>query len=316
MGMQKGDSWTVSKGKKIMIGLFIGLLILANCDWISFAKEEPLRVPEWPACAFLETSDWQGEREAGEISPYRPGYQMGSCQRLSGNIATVTLFVDSGRNKWTEKEAQRYYRKVIAPGFQFLEDKARQRDMDLHFDNWQLISTEDDELYLSSSEIIITGDFDKISTQEGLFDRFARSLAFQGEYEMNAYFERLFDVDQVVYILVLNKPGRAFAYQDNGDPSQDWIEFCTLYTKSSDGFIVSPRTLAHEVLHLFGAEDYYDPNGDKPERKKLAEQVCPNDIMLRNMNDIRLHEVSDITAYTVGWLQQAPDTVKDPLWFQ
>ena len=239
---------------------------------------------------------------------------MGSCQRLSGNIATVTLFIDSGRDIWTEKEAQRYYRKVIEPGFQLLEDRARDRGIDLHFDNWQLISTEDDELYLSSSEIII-GDFDKIATQENLFDRFAGSPACQGEYEMNAYFERLFDVDHVIYIPVLNKPGQAFACRDNEDPSQDRIEFCTLYTKSSYGFIVSPRTVAHEVLHLFGAEDYYDPDGDLPEQKKLAKQVCPNDVMLGNVVGNTRREISDITAYTVGWLQEPPDTLKDPLRF-
>ena len=286
----------MSKPKKIIIGLFVGLLILANCNWISFRREEPLRIPELPERPYGQTSDWHGETglPEKEISLYRPAYNMGSCKQLSGTIHTVNIFVNCAEKRWTEREAQVFCRKILDPGYRMVEDWAGQRGIELAFDNWHLISNGDYRLYLKKSAVTVSKE-DEILLRKDLLDELAKQLGFRGGYEMNAYFQQLFHTDQVVYSIIFNKPGRCFAYQDNVDGSHDLLEFSCFYTKHSDGLIRGPESVAHETLHLFGAEDYYDPYGDLPERKKLAEQACPDDIMLSS-KVTGPTEVSDITV--------------------
>ena len=86
-------------------------------------------------------------------------------------------------------------------------------------------------------------------------------------------------------MFVLNKTGRASASISN-------VEWITMFHKSGyNGF-------QHELLHVFGAKDFYYPK----EVEQWATKHFPESIM--NSSD---EEVDTLTAYLVGWT----DTVAD-----
>ena len=303
----------MKKFKWILPVLFIGMLIVANCDWTALTISEPLRVPELPEHPEEQKSEWQGDREPdGGFDPYfRPAYNMGSCKRLSGTVHTVTFFVNDMQSSWTEGEARSFTFRAMAPALRTLEEKAGERGVDLKFENWQIMRNGKRKLQLKDA---VSKDPDDLWYLDNLLPQLARQLGFRGQGEMDTYFKDYFDTDQVVYYVVFDDKGRSFAAQDHEDRSHDKIEFCVLFSSSSNGFLESTHVVGHETMHLFGAEDYYDPNGDLPERKKMAEEICPDDVMLERKNDFKENTICDITAYTVGWLSELPPELLDPRW--
>ena len=69
-------------------------------------------------------------------------------------------------------------------------------------------------------------------------------------------------------------------------------------------------TVAHEILHLFGAEDYYIDD----ERRALAERHFLDDIMLMDTHRLSGLSVAEATAYSVGWTDQIPEVCRYDDW--
>jgi hypothetical protein len=76
----------------------------------------------------------------------------------------------------------------------------------------------------------------------------------------------------------------AFIYVPNGPSTWDELAY----------------TLAHEGLHLFGADDLYDVRG--------AEDYEPTDLMNYPSTRLEYADVGDLTAWAVGWARDRPKT--------
>jgi hypothetical protein len=67
----------------------------------------------------------------------------------------------------------------------------------------------------------------------------------------------------------------------------------------------TPAVIAHEFLHLFGADDLYLAH-DKPpknyrKKKELAMKEFPNEIMAFAYRNIESLDISPVTKYMIGW---------------
>ena len=62
-----------------------------------------------------------------------------------------------------------------------------------------------------------------------------------------------------------------------------------------------PATIAHEMLHPFGADDLYFPYDTDTARAELAKEYFPDDIMLRVDPLLSTLTIGAYTAYKVGW---------------
>lgn len=93
-------------------------------------------------------------------------------------------------------------------------------------------------------------------------------------------------------VFCLSSAGRAFAHTE-------WLrseaEFAFLFAGDDEA------TLRHELLHLFGAEDFYV----QEDIKSAAASLCPDSIMLDGLTDDR---VDSLTAYLIGWTEE-PDAM-------
>lgn len=96
-------------------------------------------------------------------------------------------------------------------------------------------------------------------------------------------------------LVLVDVPGEAWAVPEWHRPL-GCVEYCVCSRSASAG------TLAHEILHLFGAMDLYVPrNGDIPDfahRGFIDELGCATDSIMR---DSRSLTIDRATAFAVGW---------------
>ena len=68
--------------------------------------------------------------------------------------------------------------------------------------------------------------------------------------------------------------------------------------------------IAHCVLYLYGAENFYKIAS----RKTLASLLYPDDIMLTVKYTIQDNAIGDATAFYIGWTHTPPDILYNANW--
>lgn len=98
------------------------------------------------------------------------------------------------------------------------------------------------------------------------------------------YLENTYSVKEAPLVFVLNRLGRSCAQYDN-------LEFVLWYLDSTGDWSLDASTYQHELLHLFGAQDFYYPENIE----ELASEYMPDSIMNGG------ETIDEFTAYLVGW---------------
>ena len=305
-----------------------GLLLLSGCggeqpclsdltcpeveqETVPGMPTEPTELPE-PTREIAPRPEWTEPACHREVDRYRPAYRMGSCRRLEGTVHVVTFLVDDINSSWTQESGLEFLDRCVTPGLAYLESYAAAWGIELEFDEYYFMTDDRYSMYYPyefSPELSgATGNYD-------ILDVLARNFGFEERYAMNDYFEDYFSTDEVLYFVALNKEGHSYTIPDSEDDGMEQLEYSAYFTGQTGGARNGAFVVAHETMHNFGAEDYYDPYGIYPNRKALAEQVYPDDLMMRWDEDVNNLYVSDATAFTVGWLDKVPDAVASADWW-
>ena len=239
----------------------------------------------------------------------RPDYDLGSCRVLSGPLQAVLIFLDDSESQWDDESIRLAYETNIAPAFAFLEAAGAQWDVELTF-----LPAED----LTARAVYdgrVEGDIFSGPHSADILNQAAADLGFFSPERMDADYSAKTGAE-VIFLLLLNKDGCSYSINDGLDDGYDDPEYCVLFSHYTDYVAVTgPSTVAHEILHLFGAEDYYDPYGTHPRRALLAETLYPTDIMLRVYTDISWNTLGGFTAYSVGWTEDLPEECRQVGWW-
>lgn len=115
-------------------------------------------------------------------------------------------------------------------------------------------------------------------------------------------------------ILVVTKgQGRSFAEWRIGE--NEYLGTAVLYTSDKRGLDLPTGVIAHEILHLSGADDLYS-DCQPAENVAFMHEYYPNEIMLENNADASTHAVSPYTAWRLGWQKEKEewfdDFIKEP----
>ena len=236
----------------------------------------------------------------------RPGWLQGNCKSLDRSPHFVAIFLEDSESTWSEEQIRRYEREGVFGGIHFLEQQAAR---------WKVPLKIRAHAYRSGPRVKMrySGRIGTYMTPEDvsgdIMGQIARLCRFSSPEDMDRQLRTHLHNDQVVYLVLVNKPGRSYALPDVTRDGYDSLEYVVVFS-SYPGDVTTPRratAVAHEVLHLFGAEDFYDPFGSLPRRKALAQQYYRDDIMMNAYADPARTMVGDVTAYTVGWLREAPE---------
>lgn len=233
---------------------------------------------------------------------------IGTCKQLKDKPYFCFIFMDDNESSWTPSEINQIWFDQIKEAIYFIHLNANYYKVDLDIQKGIYSSCEENRKIHYHGNV--NPDLYSKDVEDDILDQIASSLGFKSKNKMHNYIKNQVNRDQIAYIILFNKKGVSYAYL-LGD-----TQYCVIF----NGYLntnsnCSSTTIVHEILHLFGAIDYYDPFGKFPNRKKIAETYYTNDIMLVHNRNIYLNTIGQYTAYSIGWLKDCPSVCNCKDWW-
>ena len=202
------------------------------------------------------------------------GRNTGASRKLVGDVNVVTVFLKRRPTDWSGSVKTLYY-STINNALNLLMKEATKYGVSLNLK----------PLYL---ETTVPADVDSHKGYDIVKDYFHRSTM----EELQSYYESNMGVDEVPIILAFEGEDISFAFKDNANLNYKSQELSVIFFNRNDDLTYKKHTIAHELLHQFGAIDYYYPKSVTD----VAKKYLHNSIM-----GIGSHVVDDFTAYLIGW---------------
>lgn len=114
--------------------------------------------------------------------------------------------------------------------------------------------------------------------------------------------------DQSLVFVIANKEGRGYANPFGSGTSDVYPEGAILY--DSPSFKLYAGSIAHEILHLFGAVDLYDVTPGMKEIDEKMEKMYPKEVMHCSRHPMKELMISPLTAWLVGLTDKQEDWFK------
>lgn len=176
--------------------------------------------------------------------------------------------------------------------------------------NWIQRQAEDYEIEVQIETHCVNPETDvvleKISTFEDERDiEYFNEIAKQLDYEdINDFYHSIkteFEGYNINFLFLNRSDSRCHMASESIDHVDQFMEYNMLYKPTEE--VPDTFTFAHETLHAYSAMDLYDVAGTKEGAKamKNAEKRFPEEVMLVNTGDIESNELSEITAFLIGW---------------
>ena len=216
----------------------------------------------------------------------------GSAPALEGKIYVLICFVSE--TEWDENEMADYCG-LIFEAEDWLVSQAKNYGKEVSFKN----------AYRGFSKPLKLKDIGGFESDDMLVDRISRVIK-KTEYRTGLGFvnwvKHNTDCTGCMLLAVANQPGRSYsmAYNDIYDREKFFLEGSMLYTSFESGKPACAASIAHEMCHLFGAEDLYETGQQSAENEQRARELFPDDIMLSTSYDINKRKIDRFTAWLVG----------------
>lgn len=264
-----------------------------------------------------------------DLTPeYKPDYsrksydvgEFGTAEKAEGRTVVVSVFVEDCYTSWQgEEEYAQLQLSYMKTGMEWIEQQAQKygKSMEVIFD-WN-----------EHPELKYVLETDSSLSNYGDIDKGGRDIVwdFIDKQVKSAELTEKFGAENIIYYVICNsaescgEPNNAVNGYFHPDFGYEAVYIYTL----SNSIEVSPSIYAHEMLHLFGAPDLYivDWSGENygitQEYVDHSYENHADDIMLLPLEyaqtemkyDSIEKEITDITAYYIGWLSEAPQEVLD-----
>lgn len=247
------------------------------------------------------------------IKSFRATYNLGSCKKLEGTIVVLFLFTDDSESHWDSDSLSKFESSQTQKALTYLEDKASQYGKTLNFISKSYSVIGGDNTIYSKS---IIKDANSNNMSYDALENICENMGYGTSDGLFADVRKEYPNCEIIPIILLNKDGTSYA-RGVYTPESTMPEHCIIFTRNlgvtSAPFLPGNRasTIAHEILHLYGAEDFYNMEG----RSALASKYYPSDIMYYVDGFVNRNKIGDFTAYTIGWTDDVPDICNDENWW-
>ncbi len=235
-------------------------------------------------------------------------------KRLRGRVGLAAFFVGRDENAWDEREIVETYKSIERAGV-WLEREAQRSNVPLNLERLATYFVANDE-HTETVELV-----DSLDPFENIIDerdadlkaltsatRAAAALGFEHLDAMIEMIGRLADHDVLIFIVCLMRAGRSSAILPGqfGLPGDGVIVCYAREENYSEPLVglpfIDPVTIAHELLHQFGATDKYGTSLKTfPERT-----VTRNDVMRLDVERLSKLRIDPLTAAEIGWSRGNP----------
>lgn len=209
--------------------------------------------------------------EAYRSNPYTESIGDGSCETMSGTMLVYVIFLDDSISSW-DQAAMTKVETQLNGDILLLEKDAKSFGTDL-------------DVSITYSSAAIDIPFDREDKDNAWLYAATESAGIASAVKKPTQLEIAFDVDNVPVVFVLNQEGRAFARSSSVGKG---FEYAVIYGSE-------PTAFRHELLHLFGAKDFYFPQ----ETVAAVNKYLPGSIMMESATGI----IDSLTAFLIGWTE-------------
>lgn len=280
-------------------------LLFCGCAPVIYGKTDTSAPSEEGGTRDNTEAQEKTDGESVPVNDMREDYDLGTCKDLSGNVSVILFYIDDFESAWTDEEISRFTEYEVEPGLLFLEQEAKKYGIELDLTVKKSYSSifYDDEVITS---IANTG----LASADVLWHAAVQS-GYSSSTKMIEALRKKYKTEEIVCITVFNKGGTSYALNPKRGTDTKIDEHCIVFARELNTANNGPEgsqaaVVAHEMLHLYGAEDLYASTS----RKSLARRYFPNDIMLSAAYDIGTNTVDAATAFYIGWT----DTVPEVFW--
>lgn len=239
------------------------------------------------------TTDYEVDRDDMNVL-------LGSAQELQGDVMLLTIYVQKANKPFSQKNIDRSI-DYLGIGLDFIEQSATEYGKSVNF-----LYGEEDLCYTYEYK----GSLQDFDTDPGnTLDKLYGWI--ESEIDLDTLIAK-YNTNNYAFVCVINDDGQTQAYPYYiGDAPCGLYEVAAVYLRFF-GEYGTPSGYAHELLHLFGAPDWYIENeadGVTSRVVSYMEQNHPMEVMLttydeneRSIYNRVPNELSDLTAYRVGWI--------------
>ncbi len=308
---------------KIGLAVLLSFMLLMQCTGCIYIQVPDEPVPEYDISVTDKPYDFVNAENLPENDDteyeYKPDmrftsetrifYGAGTCPFLEGKKIVALFFIDDDESKWSKRAIQNFTNKSVLPALDFVEKEANLFDVELDFEVWRFSSDFSEDLNLKYSGTV-NPDLLNGATTKDLMLQTAQILGYSNDMALRwALMEKSGGIE-IIPVFILNKEGVSYAQNTYMVSSVKYAEHAVVFSDNTNGLGERAYAVAHEILHLYGAEDLYMPEP----RYNLALELYPYDIMLIKSKDFDKAKVDSFTAYTLGW-KRKPKICNNPQWY-
>ena len=230
----------------------------------------------------------------------------GSAKRLEGKSLLVSLFVTLDGYGWSDGDIASAKEKLRMAS-EYIRDQGATygKDLELVYD----FEAHPDLRY----DMRFEGPFYETPLHDSQRTMEERREADKTYEALNRFIEenvpypalaRKYQTDSIVYVVHVNKHARSSAFPFQVGNNKNHAEMAVVLKDT-------PAVYAHEILHLFGAVDYYREDEEfyvSAEAVAFAKKNFPADIMVTHYGENAAipNTLTPLTALGLGWVDDIP----------
>lgn len=246
----------------------------------------------------------------GDLGEPFSSFQKGTAKSLEGRTVIISMFVDTPSFVWTTREIKKEL-PVMDSTFEYITRQAKEYDVECEFvydfENELMSGTTTQTMNAFNLDLFHRRRIQMDTEETKEFEYYLDDMLEIWKSGAVSYDKVLkkYDADNVFMIIFFKGDGRDYAITYDGEDSEQE----TLISYSTSGAC----TMAHEILHLFGAHDFYEGAEYTEDTTEYLKNEYKNDIMLKvNPPGKITKTVGAVTAYQLGWTDECEDLKEHP----
>ncbi len=321
--MRKKHGFCAYKLNKIGCALCLTVILILQITGCNHSKNSSATITKQlsvtdQAYAFVNSrtlpenaaTEYQYDTELKITDSKRIFYGAGTCSYLKEKRTVVLFFIDDDVSHWNKKDIQDFTENNALPALNFIEEEAERWGVDLSFEIWRFSSALSTGLELKYDGTVNPNLFNGGSTKD-LFSQAAKAFGYSCDMAFRwALMEKSGGIE-IIPVFLLNKGGISYARNNYIVGPVEAAEHAVVFADSQYGARDQSATFAHELLHLYGAEELYTP----AQRDALSSDLYPYDIMFLETRNLNKLKIDGFTAYTLGWNKTMPSICNNREWY-
>lgn len=236
---------------------------------------------------------------------YNNTWNIGSAKKLDDSIYILEVWLTASGTKWKYQDMQHIQYK-INEATDWIVETARRYGKQISIKSGTFAGNRYEGIQMDN----LPKSYAEAASMQQLLPNALRIIGYRDIMHCYNALRELSGCGNVITLVIINNGGWSCSnnfsvgHIENGFQNY-FLENAYIF-RSNNGKDVSSQTIAHEILHLFGAWDMYEGQVSQ-EADKWARSHYPNEIMLQTSSPLSKLDISPLTAWLTGLSTQYHD---------